>query len=92
MFKSIILWIKVVDGNLSKFLKLQLLIVLASITELAMVVIIPFWFSANLTSQENSSILLQYVTDNKLNFGLISILIIIISSLLNIYVLYKSNL
>ncbi len=92
MFKSIITLVKVVDGNLSKFIKLQFLIVLASITELAMVVIIPFWFSANLTNQENSSILMQYVTDNKFYFGIISILIIIISSLLNIYVLYKSNL
>lgn len=92
MFKSIITLVKVVDGNLSKFLKLQFLIVLASIIELAMVVIIPFWFSANLTNQENSSILMQHVTDNKFYFGIVSVLIIIISSLLNIYVLYKSNL
>ena len=81
MFKSIITLVKVVDGNLSKFLKLQFLIVLASIIELAMVVIIPFWFSANLTNQENSSILMQHVTDNKFYFGIVSVLIIIIKYL-----------
>ncbi len=93
MFKSIILLVKVVDGNLNKFLKLQFLIILASITELAMVVIIPFWFSVNLTNNDtNSSILLNYVIDNKFFFGVISVSLIILSSVLNIYILYRSNL
>ena len=93
MFKSIILLVKVVDGNLKKFLKLQFLIILASITELSMVIVIPFWFSANLiNTNSNNSFILNLVTENKSLMGLLSITLIIISSLLNVYTLYRTNL
>ena len=93
MFKSIILLVKVVDGNLKKFLKLQFLIIIASITELSMVIVIPFWFSANLiNTNSNNSFILNLVTENKALMGLLSITLIIISSLLNVYTLYRTNL
>ena len=93
MFKSIILLVKIVDGNLKKFLKLQFLIIFASITELITVIIIPFWFSANLTNTaSNTSIVMQFIIDNKFYLGLLSIAFIFFSSSLNIYALYRSNL
>ena len=93
MFKSIILLVNVVDGNLKKFLKLQFLIIFASITELAMVVIIPFWFSANLIEIDtNTSIIMQFVIDNKLYLGLLSIAFIVFSSSLNIFTIYRTTL
>lgn len=93
MFKSIILLVKIVDGNLKKFLKLQFLIIFSSITELAMVIVIPFWFSANLININSSnSFILNFVAENKSLIGLLSIILIIISSLLNVYTLYRTNL
>ena len=93
MFKSIILLVKIVDGDLKKFLKLQFLIIFASITELVTVIIIPFWFSANLTNTaSNTSIIMQFIIDNKFYLGLLSIAFIFLSSSLNVYALYRSNL
>ena len=93
MFKAIITLVEVVDGNLKKFLKLQSLIILASVIELSMVVIIPFWFSTNLINTDsNNSFLLNFVSENKSSVGLLSIILIIMSSVLNIYTLYRTNL
>ena len=70
MFKSIISLIKIVDGNLNKFLRLQILIIIASITEL-MIIIIPFWFSTNLTiSDSTPSFFFNMLNENKPLIGL----------------------
>ena len=66
MFKSIISLVKIVDGNLNKFLRLQILIIIASITELSMIIIIPFWFSSNLIiSDSTPSFFFNLLNENK---------------------------
>ena len=58
-----------------------------------MVIVIPFWFSANLiNTNSNDSFILNLVTENKSLMALLSVTLIIITSLLNVYTLYRTNL
>lgn len=91
MINIVIKILEAIGEKKKEFWKIQLLIFLGSIMELAVVIFVPLWFST-LLQEENSTDLINTIFEEyRLLTAALTIFAILFSSFLNSYILYKTN-